>query len=148
MHHRLQWIAPALVVLSLPLAGCGGTATAGQSQPPAPEGPARVEPISGTEVSRLTLTQDAATRIDLQTAKVEIARNGRSVVPYSALIYTPEGGTWVYVSRKPLEFVRRAVEVSEIRGDTAVLIDGPQVGQDVVTLGAAELLGTEFGVGH
>ena len=35
-----------------------------------------------------------------------------------------------------------------IQGDLAVLAAGPPVGATVVTAGAAELFGTEFGVGH
>jgi hypothetical protein len=69
-------------------------------------------------------------------------------VPYAALIYTPDGRAWVYTSEKPLEFVRHPVRVGEIRGDSAHLEAGPAAGVSVVTVGAAELLGTEFGVDH
>jgi hypothetical protein len=148
MHRRHHWLAPALVALSLPLAGCGSAPTAGQTTRATAEEPAKVEPIGGTTLSRLTLTEDAAARIGLQTAKVSRHADGRPVVPYSALIYTPDGRTWVYVSSKPLQFVRRGVRVGEIRGANAMLLDGPRVGGEVVTLGAAELLGTEFGVDH
>ena len=41
-----------------------------------------------------------------------------------------------------------AVTVDQLQGDTAYLSKGPAVGTLVVTVGAEELLGTEYGVGH
>ena len=37
---------------------------------------------------------------------------------------------------------------ADIDGDVAVLSSGPPVGTRIVTVGVAELFGTEFGVGH
>jgi len=69
----------------------------------------------------------------------------QKVVPYSALLYDTHGNTWVYTSPKPLTFVRHQVEVDYIEGDVAVLSDGPATGISVVSIGAVELYGTEFG---
>jgi hypothetical protein len=82
--------------------------------------------------------------------KLSLAGSGakRSVVPYSALIYDSRGQTWVYTSPSPRTFVRQKVEVDQIQGDTGVLSDGPVVGTAVASVGAAELYGTEFKVGH
>jgi membrane fusion protein, heavy metal efflux system len=44
--------------------------------------------------------------------------------------------------------MRERVTVEFIEGDQAVLSKGPAEGSAVVTVGAAELYGTEFGVGH
>ena len=41
--------------------------------------------------------------------------------------------------------VRRRVQVSRVAGDQAVLATGPAVGSKIVTVGAAELFGTEVG---
>jgi hypothetical protein len=71
----------------------------------------------------------------------------RKVIPYSALIYDLDGSTWIYVSPKPLVFVRQPVTVDFIEGDRAILSDGPQVGETVVTVGVAELYGADTGVG-
>ena len=60
------------------------------------EEPAHVEHREGSDIARLTLTSKAASRIDVQTAAVETGRQGLQVVPYGALIYDPQGGTWVY----------------------------------------------------
>lgn len=71
----------------------------------------------------------------------------RTVVPYAAVIYGLNGEAWVYVSPEPLTYHREPVTIDYIEGDTAVLVDGPPVGTEVVTVGVAELYGTDTGVG-
>ena len=83
-----------------------------------------------------------------QRVRVELALSGagtRRVVPNSAVIYDPKGQTWVYINPEPLVFVRHAVSVDYVDGDRVVLSDGPAPGTMVVTVGGAELLGTEYG---
>jgi RND family efflux transporter MFP subunit len=70
------------------------------------------------------------------------------VVPYGAVLHDIHGGTWVYETPSPGMFVRRRVELARVVEDLAVLRRGPPAGTSVVTVGAAELFGTEFGVGH
>ena len=109
--------------------------------------PAIVEHLDGEEPTRLTLTADAAKRLDIQTATVLDAQvNGtqRKVIPYSAILYDIQGGTWVYISPVQLTFVRTSVTVDYIEGDQAVLSAGPPSGSAVVIVGAAELYGSEF----
>jgi membrane fusion protein, heavy metal efflux system len=67
------------------------------------------------------------------------------VVPRAALLYDYQGGTWVYERKAPLTYARRRVRLDHLRGNLAVLLEGPKPGAEVVTLGAAELFGTEFG---
>jgi membrane fusion protein, heavy metal efflux system len=67
------------------------------------------------------------------------------VAPWSAVVYDVEGGTWVYAVEKPHVYARRRVEVRHVTGGLAVLARGPEPGTQVVTAGAAELFGTEFG---
>jgi len=105
-------------------------------------GPAKVEAIEGTEFNRLTLTEKAAERLDIQVA--EVADNA---VPYAALLYELDGGTFVYTNPEPLTFVRAPVVVDRIEGDRVVLVEGPPAGTAVVTVGGAELIGIEFGLG-
>lgn len=86
-----------------------------------------------------------------QRVFVEIALKSsgspRKVIPYTAVIYDLAGETWAYTSPEPLVFVRHPISVDYVGGDLAVLSDGPPSGAAVVTVGAAELYGTEFGVG-
>ncbi len=70
----------------------------------------------------------------------------RKVVPYAAVLYGVHGETWVYSNPEPLVFVRLPITIDYIEGDLAILSEGPQVGTAVVTVGAAELFGTETGV--
>lgn len=70
-----------------------------------------------------------------------------NIVPVSALLHDINGGTWVYEKTGDHMFARRRVEIAHTAGDVAVLARGPQVGAMVVTVGAAELYGIEFGGG-
>jgi RND family efflux transporter MFP subunit len=70
------------------------------------------------------------------------------VVPDRALLYDISGGTWVYEDRGNGVYARRRVEVARHAGDLAVIARGIDPGTKVVTAGAAELFGTEFGAGH
>jgi cobalt-zinc-cadmium efflux system membrane fusion protein len=72
----------------------------------------------------------------------------RLVVPYQAVIYDLNGDSWVYTNPEPLIFVRAAVEIDYVEADLAVLAKSPPAGTAVVTIGAAELYGAEFGVGE
>ena len=69
------------------------------------------------------------------------------VVPESSLITDIHGGVWVYVQTAPHVFARRRVEVRDVANGVAVLARGVNEGNIVVTTGAAELYGIEFGTG-
>jgi hypothetical protein len=71
----------------------------------------------------------------------------RKLMPYSAMLYDLKGDTWTYTRTAPLTFVRQRVTLDYIDGETAVLLEGPAAGTDVVSVGATELFGTEFKVG-
>jgi hypothetical protein len=105
--------------------------------------PYEVEPIKGTDLQRVKLRDDTAARIDLQIATVR-AKGERRLVPHRALIYNPDGEAYVYTRPQPGTYVRAPVEVSRVGGDQALLSDGPRAGTKVVTVGAAELLATEY----
>jgi hypothetical protein len=92
----------------------------------------------------------AAALVVPQLVFVELALSGgesKRVVPYSAVLYDPHGGEWVYTSPEPRVFVRQPIHIENVVGDDVVLVDGPPEGTAVVTVGAAELYGAEFGVG-
>ena len=69
------------------------------------------------------------------------------VVPYSSILYDMYGGTWVYENTEPRKYVRRRIEMLYVLEELAILSRGPAVRAKVVSAGAAELFGTEFGVG-
>jgi RND family efflux transporter MFP subunit len=68
-----------------------------------------------------------------------------SVVPWSAIVFDVNGGTWVYVRTASRTFARRRVTVQYTLGEDAVISSGPPVGAQVVTAGVQELFGAETG---
>jgi RND family efflux transporter MFP subunit len=69
------------------------------------------------------------------------------VVPKAALLHDAYGGTWVYIAKQPQVYSRQRVVVTDVSGAFAVLSQGPPENARVVTDGAAELFGVEFGAG-
>jgi multidrug efflux pump subunit AcrA (membrane-fusion protein) len=68
-------------------------------------------------------------------------------VPRAAILWDYLGGAWVYEKTAPRTYTRRRVELRRTQGEVAVLARGLRAGAEVVTAGAAELFGTEFGAG-
>lgn len=122
--------------------------------------PATVEEV-GTDLWQVTLTESAAERTGIETTTVSepsiawVQRRSshstdgadRLVIPYSAVMYHYDGSTWTYTNSNGLSYVRGPIEIDFIDQDRAVLLSGPPVGSTVVSVGAAELYGVEFGVG-
>ncbi len=71
----------------------------------------------------------------------------RLTAPWSAVLHDFHGGQWVYLMKGSNTFTRSRVRVAQVTGSNAVLDSGPPVGSRVVTDGAAELFGVEFGPG-
>jgi len=71
----------------------------------------------------------------------------RLVAPWNAVLHDIYGGQWIYEETGPHAFSRRRVQVERVNGTDAILATGPAVGTKVVTDGAAELFGIEFGPG-
>ncbi len=139
--NRRPWLA-LVAAAGLVLGACSSS-----SAEPIPK-PATAEPIAGSDLKRVALTPLAAQRIDLQ---IDVVRTRPSaagtVIPYSAVLYDPQGETWAFIQTGPLTYVRAPITVDRIDGDTALLFDGPPTGTVVVTVGAEELFGVEIGVG-
>ncbi len=84
--------------------------------------------------------------------KLEVTLTMRSpetslVVPWAAILFDIHGGEWVFEQTSPQKYIRRRVQVRYVDRDLAVLEVGPLPGTKIVTDGAAELFGTEFGIG-
>lgn len=148
MKQFYRWILMITIVLSmLLLAACGS-----ESHEMAMEEPAHIE--EGPDgYNKVTLTEKAAERLDIQSAPVReesVDGSTHMVIPYAAIIYGLNGETWAYV-RNPgadsLTFVRVPITVERIEDDLVILTDGPDIGTEVVTVGVAELYGTDTGVG-
>jgi hypothetical protein len=154
MRHRNRWFAVLAVLLAAALTACGSSGTKEETK----NEPASVEAVEGSTVSQVTLTKEAADRIGLKTERVKpsevlaaagqsahgAAKVSRTTVPLAAVLYDEDGASWVYTNPKPLTYVRQRVDIEKVLGDSAVLRSGPAPGTLVVTVGAAELLGTEY----
>lgn len=128
----------ALVIAGFTLSGC-------QEVPSnlVKSEPFELEEIKGTDMYRVKIDDAVAKRIDLQTSQVR--RSGKQkLVPHHALIYNPNGKVFVYTRPKPRTYVRAPVTVIRAVDDRVVLSAGPPVGTVIVTVGAAELLATEY----
>ena len=136
-------VAVVAAAVTAALAGCS-TSSPAASQPPT----FSVVTTPGSSEPTITLTQLGANRIGLETAKVTVGQSGEATLPYSALLYEPNGQAAVYVSTGTLSFQRAFVTVGTITGNTVTVTSGVTPGQRVATDGAAELLGVQNGVGQ
>lgn len=103
--------------------------------------PSKLEPIEGSDLSRVILTEKAAERLGIET----VIASGNEV-PYAAVIYDIEGNTWIYSNPEHLTYVRVPIMIDHIDGDKAFLSENLASALNVVTVGVAELYGTETGV--
>lgn len=138
MRHPRRWVvvlAPTIAILAF--SGCSTTAAPRETEPAA-----RVEPV--TAFNRVVISATAAQRIGLETETVR-PLGVALVIPYSSIVYDSSGKAWSYIQAAPNVFQREAVSIDAINGTDAVLSHGPPVGTAVVSVGAAELYGLEFG---
>ncbi len=115
------------------------------------EAPPTADPFAATTDLYFELANADLSLRPGQKVSVTVSMRGKGEclqVPYAALLYDINGGTWMYEQIEPHVFSRRRVLVEAIQGDTVCIAQGLQPGVLVVTDAAAELFGTEFGGGH
>lgn len=148
MPRPTRLIATATLAASLQLAAGLALAAGEGGSTSKKDRPSKVEVIEGSKVKRVTVTEKAAKRLDIQTS--EVGREGADQLsaPYASILYDINGGTWVYTMPQALTFIRQSVVVYSIKGGKVVLKEGPAPGTKIVTVGVAELYGAEKGVGN
>jgi len=67
------------------------------------------------------------------------------IVPVDSVFYGQNGETWVYTAIHPRTYVRYPIQIKNIHGDSAVLINGPPIGSTVVSAGGSALRVLESG---
>jgi hypothetical protein len=135
-------VAATLIAAGLALAGCG---TAQGAPDAAPAEVATVDASQDGAPAVITLADRAETRLGIETVPVTAEAAGL-LVPYAAVVYDADGSSWAFVRTGPLTYQRAAIEISGIDGDRVTLVSGPAAGTEVVTVGAAELVGVETGI--
>ena len=136
----------SVVILLIGLLSLSGCTPASDPETEEEVVPAKVEHLEGEIPSRITLTDDAAKRIGLQTDEaqaVQVNNTQLVSVPYSAIIYDIEGNIWLYTSDAELIFERVPIVVDHIDGDTVFLSNGLSAGTTIAIQGVAELYGAE-----
>jgi hypothetical protein len=139
-----------LVAAIMALAGCG-PGTTETDKTGEDDQPARLVQVEGESLSGVALSGRAAERVGIKSEPVrEVSTAGATTkskaVPVAALIYDKNGDVWVYTTARLRTYVRQRVTIAQVEGDLAILESGPAVGTAVVTVGAAELFGSESGV--
>ncbi|MGH2783910.1 MAG: hypothetical protein ACRDJ1_01475 [Actinomycetota bacterium] len=112
--------------------------------------PATIAETAQEGISSVTLTQQAVVRLGIATVAVGQVRSAGATlktIPYGAVIYDHAAKPWTYTNPEPLVYVRHAITIASIDGDTVLLTEGPPAGTRVVTVGAAMLFGAELGIG-
>ena len=133
----------ALATLTALLMGACGQPPSEATEPE----PAVVEDIDGSALKRVTLSDDAAERIGIETASVTTVSGGRLDVPSASVLYDQNGQAWVYTNPEDHVFLRSQITIVDTAGEETLLSAGPPPETRVVTVGVAELYGTELGVG-
>lgn len=117
--------------------------------------PVQAPPSANTAAGTVDLyyaidNRDRAFRVGQRVAvDLPLARQTQGLsVPSAAILRDIYGGEWVYQKTAPDTFVRQRIEVASESGGRALLARGLAPGAQVVTAGAAELFGTEFGAAH
>ena len=147
MKVRHSWLVVPLAVAALSVTACNRS---GEPPAAAPQ-PATIESVEGGgDVHKVTLTDDSMKQVGIRSEQVKAAAapSTLTVIPVTAVIYDPKGNSWTYTSVGATAFVRKAIVIDHIAGTNAFLRSGPPVGTAVVTVGASELLGVEYGVGE
>lgn len=117
------------------------------------EAPRSADPLATTVDLFYEMENDGGRLRPGQKLSVKLAMQGEEkslVVPLAAIIYDIHGNAWVYEQTAERTYVRRRllvrfVDHSQKSGPRAVVSSGIKEGAQVVTEGAAELQGTEFG---
>ena len=126
--------AAILLIAGVALSGCAKSSEFNSEE-------AENEGVATVKDDQVTLTAQAAQRLGIKTAPVQ-----GTTIPYAAVFYDENGRAYAFTSPRRLTYVLTPITVAEVKNHEAVLKRGPKVGTPVVTVGAAELLGTAHGV--
>jgi hypothetical protein len=131
--------ATGTALLALVLSACGAAASDSYV---IKNDPGHVEPVPGSDLGLVTLTDGAAERLQIRTADV-VAAGKQLVVPSEAVFVDTSGAWWVFTSPEPNQFVRAEIQLLRQHDGKAFLSAGPEPGTKVVVVGVAQLYGVE-----
>ena len=131
------------------LAGC--SSAVGSESETAADPAVRVVSGDGSHPARVTLSEQAERRLGVETAAVERASatsgaGARLTMPYAAVVYDANGKAWAFTAVSPRTYQRAPLGIVSVHDEVVILRKGPTAGTEVVTVGAAELVGAEAGI--
>lgn len=100
-----------------------------------------------SRLARVTLKPEAKARLAIKSETFQKNADGKRTIPVSALIYDTGGVSWVFVETAPAEFHREQIRVLRTQRNQIQVESNFDDSIAVVIQGAAELSGTESGVG-
>lgn len=113
-------------------------------------GPATSDPLAATSDLFYALQSGEGVVRPGDRVSVRLPMTGAEqslVVPTAGVVYDLNGGSWIYEATGANTFIRRRIEIRSQSGAKTLIARGIDAGKQVVTDGAAELFGTEFGAG-
>ena len=78
-------------------------------------------------IKTVIMADETAALLPVRLAEVRQERR-RKVVPHNAVIYNPDGGSFVYTKPKAETYIREPIEIVRVNGDDATLSKGPAAG--------------------
>jgi hypothetical protein len=141
MQRTRVYAAVLLLGAGLTLTACQEAASSAAAPPVAP--PAVVEQVADGGPAKVTLTERAEQELGLRIATVGQAADGTTTIPHGAVVYDADGSSWAFVPVDQRTYQRVPITVTQVVGDLATLTAGPVMGTEVVTVGAAFLVGAE-----
>jgi hypothetical protein len=109
--------------------------------------PATVKKPAGSHLAQITLTPEAEKRLGIEVTSPLKTSVGKAVIPTSSLIYDTSGKSWVFIRVDPHQYHREQIRIVRTQKNQIEIENKLPESTSIVTQGAAELYGTESGVG-
>ncbi|MBO0869798.1 MAG: hypothetical protein J2P15_14660 [Micromonosporaceae bacterium] len=140
----------ALLVTSLLTAGLFAVAACaeGEDMPSGPPLGLEPAPTLPPATQTVQLTSEQYWQFGVRTQKIAWASpipgtTNHEVIPATGIVYDPTGASWIYVSVRPLVYLRTPVVIDHIDRGLAYVDDAPPKGVAVVIAGAAGIYALE-----
>lgn len=127
------------------------SATAGLIAKPI-NAPPTADPLTSSTHLYYTIQNDQPVLRPMQRVSVTLNTHNKSIkalmLPWSAVVFDINGGSWVYTQQSKNLYARKRVFLDHVSGNQAIISEGPDEGSKVVVNGALELFGVETGFAH
>lgn len=116
------------------------------------KGPQTADSLTSSVHLYYTISNEQSLWRPMQRVSVSINTQSKSIhaltLPWSAVVFDIYGGSWVYTQQSQHQYARKRVFLDHVRGNQAIISEGPPEGSSVVVHGALELFGVETGFAH